>query len=214
MAGVVVGFRADPFLRLSGDRGGRVLHYRRPKSQLWGHMLKRLSSSDVLARADRFLRDRAIIVRDDGAKFSVLWDPRRSPDVARAVDSIRRRMVGVPRYSEVPGPDGGGLANLHGTLRAEDRADVAKWLDEVCHRERAEGGQAGYSHYVMFRWAGDAGAAANGKLIGGMFGTHVGAIRAVTTEFAFATAQDFQAVKAYLSEIGLVELSDKCVRGL
>ena len=186
-----------------------MFHYVRPKSQLWGHKLMRFSSTELLTRATRFLREHTIVERDTGAYVSISWDPRRTPDFATSVDAIRHRIAGAPQCSEGRGFEGEVLPNLTWTLPAHEMAVVAKWLDEVCGRKAPEGVSAVCTYSVAFRWAGAAFEANRSENHDGTFGIHFGGIRALTTRFSFATLNQYLDLKRYLSEIGLVELSDK-----
>ena len=187
-----------------------MLPYRPPRSQVWGHRVRRRSAVLLHDAAVRFLAERTHIIQSNGPLFSIGWVPTRSPEITPLVDGVRSLIASTPFGSKFTNCRGDSGTEWRWTVAPGEVRSLAEWVDAVRREAPPDDLWVTLNHTTVFRWNDAAGEV--GTTTGGMFGVHLGRPRAVTTQFSFESNAHYRAVKAYLSEIGLVDLSDRNLR--
>lgn len=188
-----------------------MLHYHPPKSRIWGQQVGRLAASQVVERGLRFLNERCVNVTMDSSDIRV--SELDSP-VPGAVQAITALWGGEPQVDEGRDADGSVIRSFKWPLAAAQLPAVARWFDSV-RQQLTRGATPFTSTYWSFDWPGPPPPSKGSKpafRFGGTLGIHLGCPHRVTTMFSFRDVEHYAEIKAYLSGIGLVDLSDKHVR--
>lgn len=89
---------------------------------------------------------------------------------------------------------------------------VATWFDTLADVQKTRDVAAHSSTFWHFAWRDEPAPLLPMESAGGMLGIHLGRPHRITTMFSFRDLDQYASVKAALSELGLVELSDKHLR--
>jgi hypothetical protein len=183
-----------------------MFNYQPPKSQVWGHRLGRLTSAQIWERAIQFLQEQTVIEAPLQADFSVVWVPGRCQSLASDMDRFHCSLGPPAAENSLASRVDEPAQCVRWNLPIHQMGPIAAWLDKV-HESASERITARAGGNLMFKWSRSHGEGSTDR--GGMFGVHLGTVRAITTMFSFASREHYHAIKQYLADIGLVELSDK-----
>jgi hypothetical protein len=199
-----------PVQRIKGYLAGEVpvVRYTPPKSRIWGHQVGRLTASQVIERGLRFLNAQCTNVAIGSSTINVSDFNSSVPTAVQAITSL---WGAQPRMHEGRDFDGSVTRNFEWDLPEAQLLVAAQWFDSV-RQQPTRGGTPATCTYWSFDWPGPTMPSKRAAKLGGMLGLHLGCPHRVTTVFTFRDLEHYFGIKAYLSEIGLVDLSDKHVR--
>jgi hypothetical protein len=189
-----------------------MIRYTPPKSQIWGHQVGRLSATAIVDRGTQFLSTNCTIINSQPSLLMVGWNTTLHPVVSKLADEIDQTLGQPTVVNELPSADGQLFRQRHWSFAAEHLPAVATWFDRLAQPMKTQDVVAQSSTYWAFAWQDELPPLLPLQSAGGMFGIHLGKPHRITTMFTFRDVQRYQNIKAYLAELGLVELSDKHVR--
>jgi hypothetical protein len=130
-------------------------------------------------------------------------------DVVREVD----RTLGEPTaVNEMPSGDGKRFRQRRWPFTSERLPVVAAWFDKLADVLKTKDVVAHSSTNLIFAWRDEPAPLSPMESAGGMLGIHLGRPHRITTMFSFRDRDRYASIKAALSELELVELSDKHLR--
>jgi hypothetical protein len=130
-------------------------------------------------------------------------------EVVREVDQT----LGEPTtINEMPSGDGRRFRQGRWPFEAERLPVVATWFDALADARKTQDVVAYSSTFWFFAWRDEPAPLRLMESAGGMVGIHLGRPHRVTTTFSFRDLKKYASVKTALSELELVELSDKHLR--
>jgi hypothetical protein len=196
-----------------------VIHYSPPKSEVHGHPIGRLAATDAVDRCLRFL-DGHCVARDPGLSELMLgWNDARGAAVAGVVADVDRALGPAAKVNRIPYGSGQTFHQHWWPYSVEKLPDVARWFDGLAGVLETGVVVAHASTVWTFTWRGDEAARGDGPppvpLVspGGMLALHLGfRPHRLSTVFTFHDVDQYARVKAVLSQLGLVELSDRNLR--
>jgi hypothetical protein len=189
-----------------------MITYHPPKSQWWGHQVSRLSAVQVVERGLRFLKEKAKIKSLLSADLMVLWNSADSPALSHSMEKLIRTLGSPSHMNDLPGLRGSISRQYRWTISKEHLITVAEWFDEV--RPAMDSTEV-VGHCIAmwdFEWLTDSNSLPPTKKIENMFGIQLGRPHRISTVFGFRTVADYISLKAFLTEISLVKLSDNHIR--
>jgi uncharacterized protein (DUF2132 family) len=172
-----------------------MISYSPPKSQIWGHAVRRLPAEQIAERVLQFLEMECNVQRAAAGEFHLTWKPSaRLTEIEKEIDQT------------LGGTDSSTLAD------AETLPAVARWFDQLASLRKSKDVVAQASLLWIISWRDEPVETNPLNAAGGMFGIHLGQSQAITTRFRFRTVEQYLRIKASLAHVGLVELSDKHLR--
>ena len=139
-------------------------------------------------------------------------DTEHAPAVEAVVHEIDR-MLGEPTtVNELPSANGRLFRQCRWPFSAEQLPVVASWFDKLADVLKTQDVVCQSSTNWIFAWRDEPAPLRPIESPGGMFGIHLGRPHRITTMFSFRDLDGYTRVKTALSELGLVELSDKHLR--
>jgi hypothetical protein len=187
-----------------------MLNYHPPKSQVWGHRVGRLSTLELFDRSAQFVREQMIILAEPNTQFTVDWTAVRSPEISESVESIRKVLSARPIPGIASNKYRKRLQSLSWNVNTDEMRAAVLWLETIAGQHDEAEFSARLSSTLTFHWSSVPGD--EPAKCGGMFGVYLPRPGTLTTMFSFVSLEHFQAIKQYLSQIGLVVLSDKHLR--
>jgi hypothetical protein len=190
-----------------------VIRYSPPKSQVWGHQVGRLTATAVVERCLSFLNAHCSVIDSQPSELMIGWNEgpneRATQDVVADVD----RTLGQPTtVNEMPSADGRRFRQRRWPFTADRLSVVATWFDKLADVLKTQEVVAQSSTNCIFAWRGEPEPLRPLESAGGMLGIHLGRPHRITTMFSFRDLEQYASIKAALSELELVELSDKHLR--
>jgi hypothetical protein len=206
-----------------------MLHYMPPKSRLWGHAVGKLSAIAIVERAHAFLGEYCQIIRTCPSDLQIHWTSLNHKSLSELAQEIDGACGPATSAYECDESTEGRFYQRHWNYEAEALARVASWVDRLDsiatkHDTDTIGAQASTSWEVAWRHES---AAASNASPGGTFGIVLSLPRrelmrqsmrrfalphTVTTIFSFFDVDQFLHIKAGLTKVGLVDLSEKHLR--
>ena len=178
-----------------------MISYKPPKSQVWGHQVGRLSASDVVDRALRFLEQECTIASDPSPSELMLgWMPATCPAASELAIEINQTL-GPPREMRDHPSSGGKIFRQHRwSFTADKLPTIAGWIDRLAEPLAAGDAVVHCSTNWIFTWRGEPPPVVPLESPGGMFGVHLGKPHRVTTMFSFGDMEKYERIKASLAE--------------
>ncbi len=190
-----------------------MFHYKPPKSQLWGHQVGRLRATAVVNRALRFLETHCTIIQSQPSELMIGWNSGPHAHLAEDIVANVDQTLGSPTVvDKLPKADGRLFQYRRWQFSAERLPLVATWLDQLADVLSTPDVVAHSSTFWMFAWRDEPTPLRPLESAGGMLGIHLGLPHRITTMFSFRDLQRYASIKTALSELELVELSDKHLR--
>ena len=134
---------------------------------------------------------------------------RVTEDVVGEVEQTLGQPITV---NEMPSVGGRLFRQRRWPFSAEHLPVVATWFDKLADVLKTRDVVAQSSTFWIFVWRDEPSPVSPMKSPGGILGIHLGRPHRITTMFSFRDLDRYASVKAKLSELGLVELSDKHLR--
>ncbi len=183
-----------------------MISYSPPKSQAWGHRIGRLSASKIVDIGLQFIEEQCSCSSTPESELGIGWMSDCDSNISRSVNELIRE-IGEPITTvDVPSLVGTFRQNQW-TLSSGHLVAIASWFDLVReplkHKELVA--TCGTCWGIQWRIN-------NKRISGGMFGIHLGQPHRLTTAFTFPDISHYEIIKRYLSDIGLVKLSDTHIR--
>ncbi len=190
-----------------------MISYSPPKSQVWGHQVGRLTATAVVERCLSFLDSHCSVINSQASELMIGWNEGRNAGVTEEVVVDVDRTLGQPTaVNEMPSGDGRRFRQRRWPFTPERLPMVATWFDKLADALMTQDAVAHSSTNWIFAWRGEPEPLRAMESAGGMLGIHLGRPHRVTTMFSFRDFDQYASVKAALSELELVELSDKHLR--
>ena len=134
---------------------------------------------------------------------------RMTEDVVGEIDQTLGEPATANERRDV---DGRHFRQRRWTFSAGQLSAVAAWFDQLSDALKTQEVVAQSSTFWGFAWRDESSPLPPMESAGGMFGIHLGRRHRVTTMFLFRDLAQYASIKAALSELKLVELSDKHLR--
>ncbi|MDB5345626.1 MAG: hypothetical protein JWP89_4003 [Schlesneria sp.] len=189
-----------------------MIRYSPPKSQIWGHQVGRLSATAIVDRCTQFLSDKCTIIYSQPSELMVGWNSTLHPLLSELAVEIDQVLGQPTAINELPSADGELFRQHRWQFSLDYLPAVATWFDRLAKPMKTQDVVAQSITYVMFAWQDEPPPLLPMQSAGGTFGIHLGVPHRITTMFSFRDVNRYQSIKGYLSQIELVELSDKHVR--
>ena len=187
-----------------------MLRYTPPKSRLHGHACSRLSASDLLGKANRFLAEHTRLDdRHSERSVTVTWHSSVSNPIADILHELFRA-VGDPSESfDRAQPDGRTFNKLRWNVSEEQLPTVAAWLDQ--HEAQLEQLHTGVValRMVAFWWLPEHRRNHREFPEPLIFGIVLSRPRAIMVPFLFYDVEHYREIKRYLEDVGLASLNDR-----
>lgn len=190
-----------------------MIRYNPPKSQVWGHQVGRLTATAIVGRCLSFLDSHCVVINSQPSELMIGWNEgpqaRVTEEVVRDVDQT----LGQPTtVNDMPGGDGRLFHQRRWPFSAEHLPVVATWFDKMAEALKTQDVVAQSSTFWMFAWRDEPAPLRPLESPGGMLGVHLSRPHRITTMFSFRDLDKYATVKAALSDLELVELSDTHLR--
>jgi hypothetical protein len=187
-----------------------VIQYNPPKSHVGGQQVGRLAAADVVERGLRILDAQCSVIDAQPSELMVGWNDGPHARVAEGVVHAADQTLGRPTaVNELPSGDGKLFRQRRWPFAAERLPVVATWFDTLADAIKSQDVVAHSSTMWIFAWRDEPAPLRPMESAGGMFGIHLGRPHRITTLFSFRDMERYASVKAALSELELIELSDK-----
>ena len=189
-----------------------MLHYHPPKAQVWGHQVGRLSATTLVDRSLRFLNDRCAVIGSQPSDLVILWNAALHPAVRDVVADIDEALGPATAVNKLRDASGQVFRQHHWPFPADKLPAVARWFGELADSMRTKQVVARASTIWSFAWSDEPPPLRHLETPGGLFGVHLFPPHRITTSFSFRDMDHYVRIKAYLAELGLVQLSDRHLR--
>lgn len=140
------------------------------------------------------------------------WPAVHHERVSPIVEQLTHSLGKPGTENEVPSPDDEVFRQYRWTFNNELLSDVATAIDELTELLKIQEVVAQSNTVWMFAWEDEPSPINPLESAGGMLGIHLGRPHRITTMFSFRDVAKYEAIKASLSEMKLVELSDRHLR--
>ena len=194
-------------------------HYSPPKSEVHGHAIGRLSATEAVERCLRFLDGQCVSRNPGPSELMLGWNDARGAAVAEVMADVDRTLGPAAKVNRIPDASGQLFHQHRWPYSVDKLPDVASWFDRLADALEAGEVVAHASTVWMFTWRGDDAARGDSPppvpLVspGGMLALHLGLRpHRLSTMFTFRDVDQYARVKTVLSQLGLVELSDRNLR--
>jgi hypothetical protein len=190
-----------------------MVMYHPPKSQLWGHKVGRRRAADLVEKSFLFLREKCSTDVQKGAEFSVGWTPAKYPSITASVEALEAQLGGNGNAKDFPDRSGPPFRMQRSIISEIQLPLVAFWFDLMV--EQIKQIQAVPNCYMLWhlQWKDEIPVFKAGLgWSGNTFGVNLGRPHRLTTTFSFRDISQYLAIKKYLADIDLVELSDNHIR--
>jgi hypothetical protein len=184
------------------------LRYTPPKSRLHGHSCNRLSASDLLGKANRFLTEHTRLDDRHGERsVTVTWRSSASDRVATILHQLSG-VVGDPSEKLERSELGAACYKAQWNVSEDQLPMVVAWLDKhELDLERLHAGVVAL-RIVGFWWLPRHRRHQNEFPEPLIFGVVLSRPRAIMVPFLFYDVLHYREIKRYLEGIGLASLSD------
>lgn len=189
-----------------------MIRYSPPKSQIWGHQVGRLSATEIVDLSNQFVKAKCTIVNSQPSELMVGWNLIVHSSLSKLAVEIDEVLGPPTSINEVPSAGGERFRQHRWAFAVDNLPSVATWFDRLAKPLKTQDVVAQSITYLMFAWQDELPPLLPMQSPGGTFGIHLGRPHRITTMFSFRDLERYQAIKTYLSQIGLVDLSDKHVR--
>ena len=189
-----------------------MIRYNPPKSQVWGHQVGRLSATAVVDRCWQFLNDQCTIINSQPSELMIGWNSEQHGLVSEVASEVDRNLGQPTTVNELPRAGGQVFRQRRWPFPADKLAAVAKWFDRLAESLKTDQVVAHSSTFWIFAWHDEPPPLRPIESAGGMLGIHLGRPHRITTAFSFRDFDEYSRIKAYLSGLELVELSDRHLR--
>ena len=189
-----------------------MLRYTPPKSRLHGHSCSRLSASELLDKANRFLAEHTRLDdRHSERNVTVTWLSSASDPVADILHQLLG-VVGDPSETfDRAQADGRTFHKVRWDVSEEQWPTVAAWLDQnEAELEQLHVGVVAL-RMVAFWWLPKHRRNHEEFPEPLIFGVVLSRPRAIMVPFLFYDAEHYCEIKRYLEEVGLASLNDRHV---
>ena len=201
---------------LAGETGvpfcaeARVIRYNPPKARVYGHQIGRLTATAVVERCASFLDAHCTILRSQPSELMIGWKEGPHAALTEEVVGEINLALGPPRTSNVmPSAYGELLGERCWQFAPEQLAAVAAWFDRLADGLKTQEVVAYSSTLWLFAWRDELPPLRVLESPGGTLGIHLGRPHRIMTVFLFRDLDQYARIKAALSSLGLVELSDR-----
>lgn len=190
-----------------------MIRYNPPKSQVWGHQVGRLTATAIVERCLGFLDSHCVVINSQPSELMIGWNDGPHAVVAEEVADDVDHTLGRPTtVNEIPDGDGRLFHQRRWPFSAEHLLFVATRFDKMAEALKTQDVVAQSSTFWMFAWRDAPAPLRPMESPGGMLGVHLSRPHRITTMFSFRDLDKYATVKAALSDLELVELSDKHLR--
>ncbi len=189
-----------------------MIRYAPPKSQIWGHPVRKLRAVTIVARVLQFLDAHATIHDSPPSQLMLGGNAAENFGLSEMAAEIDRTLGQAGVATELPAPLAVQLGHRRWTFSTDMLPDVAAWFDKYADLLKMKEVFAQASTFWGFEWQEAPPRTPPKEPMGGMLGVHLGRPHRITTMFCFRDLEQYQHIKSALAKLELVELSDKHLR--
>lgn len=189
-----------------------MIRYCPPKSQVWGHHVGRLKATDLVDKALRFLDRHCTIISSEPSELMLLFHPAEYPWIAELTNEIDRTLGAAPNGCQDLAVMGRAMRQCRWPINWGQLPVVAPIFDRLSDVLATGDVIAQCSASWIFAWRDEPPPLRPLDSPGGLFGVYLGKPHRITTMFSFRDTDHYDAIKADMQKLALVELSDRHLR--